>query len=304
MTALVATDLDGTVLFTVRQPEPEPCVVPAGGVPPAGGAEGMGGVALVGGAEGMGVVSAGGTVRTAGLVPVDGTACGYMTAAAAAGWSRLAGADLVVPVTTRSVPQYLRLALPGRPPRYAIVSNGACLLVDGVVDARWHRTVTCQIAATAAGFQQVWDKAVGWHADYGFKLVRAVEEFFIYLTVVRREPWLEQLAAEVQVWAEANGWRASLQGRKLYLVPAALDKSVAVAHLAARVGADQVFAGGDSLLDAEMLRRADAAIRPSHGELHLVGFTAQHCQVTVESGIAAGDEIISWYARRCGLADA
>lgn len=224
-----------------------------------------------------------------------------MTTEAAAGWRRLAEAGVVVPSTTRSIPQYQRLRLPGPPPQYAVVCNGARLLVDGEIDEIWHRTVSEEIEASAADFASVWDQAVAWHAEYGFKLVRAVETFFVYLTVTQREPWLEEFAEQAEAWASARGWRASLQGRKLYLVPAILDKSAAVTHLAARLGVDRVFAGGDSLLDAGMLRSADASIRPCHGELQQIGFTAPHCQVTADRDVAAGDEIISWYLRKAGL---
>ena len=258
MTALVATDLDGTVMFTVKRPPP-------------------------------------------GLVLVDEVGSACMTTTTAAGWERLAATGSLVPVTTRSIPQYRRLALPGPPVRYAMVCNGARLLVDGEIDAQWHHRVRRDIAASAAGFHAVWQQAICWHANRGFRTLRAVEEFFIYLTVVRSEGWLTEFAAEAQDWAAPLGWHASLQGRKLYLVPAVLDKSVAVAQLATRLSADEVIAGGDSGLDAAMLRAARAAIRPRHGELHRIGFTAPNCQVTAEQGPVAGDEIVGWYARQIGM---
>lgn len=258
MTAMVATDLDGTVIFTMDQPPP-------------------------------------------GVVVVDEVGSGYMTAATADRWERLVGVGMVVPVTTRSIPQYRRLALPGPPARYAAVCNGARLLVDGEVDVAWHRRVRRDIAATAAGFHLVWQQATIWQAKRGFRMLHAVEEFFVYLTVARNAGWLLEFAAEAQSWAAPLGWQASLQGRKLYLVPTVLDKSVAVSHLAARIPADEIIAGGDSLLDAGMLRAARTAIRPCHGELDRIGFTAPNCQVTAEQGLAAGDEIVGWYARQIGM---
>ena len=281
MPVTVATDLDGTVLFSARSlailagEDLSPSVALSPSVDPA-------------------------PAGPEGLVEIDGV-YGYMTSAAAATWSRLTEAGVVVPVTTRSIPQYLRLGLPGRPPRYAIVGNGAQLLVDGQPDPAWKSSVVREIARSSVAFGVVWAQAGAWHAEHGFKLLGEVEECFVYLTVVRREPWLTEFASQAQAWAEPRGWRASLQGRKLYLVPLALDKAAAVTRLAARLGADEVVAGGDSLLDAEMLRVADAAIRPGHGELHRVGFTAPRCRVASAKGIAAGEEIISWYAQRCGL---
>lgn len=263
MSTIIATDLDGTVLFSER-------------------------------------AMAAGTVRPdpADLVPIDidgDRTYAYMTTATARRWAELTAAGVVVPATTRSVPQYLRLRLPGQPPPYAIVCNGARLLVGGESDPVWERQVRRTMADAAASFETVWKQGVDWHDRRGFAAVRAVEDFFVYLTVEHREAWLPEFAAEAGVWAETNGWRVSLQGRKLYLLPASLDKAAAVAHVAGRLAADRVVAGGDSLLDAGMLRAADAAIRPAHGELHLTNFSLPHCRTTVASGAAAGDEIINWY---------
>jgi hypothetical protein len=260
---VVATDLDGTVLFSERamaagQTRPEP----------------------------------------ADLVAVDvdaGRTFAYMTTRAAGRWTDLARAGVVVPATTRSVPQYLRLRLPGPRPRLAVVCNGARLLVDGESDPVWERTVRQRMAVAAAPFATVWQQATRWHDERGFSAVRAVEEFFVYLTVQQREDWLVAFAQEAADWARSRGWRVSLQGRKLYLLPVTLDKAAAVAHVAERVCADRVVAGGDSLLDAEMLRAADAAIRPAHGELHVTGFAAPACRTTSSAGAAAGDEIVDWY---------
>ncbi|MBT8224142.1 MAG: HAD family hydrolase [Dactylosporangium sp.] len=260
MTALVATDLDGTVMFSLAGPP-------------------------------------------AGALTVDPVADTYMTSAVVAGWSRLATAGVLVPVTTRTVDQYQRLMLPGPPPRYAVVGNGTRLLVRGESDPTWQRAVRKDLVAAGAGFQTVWKQAVRWRSGRAFRLVRGVDEAFVYLAAERRDSWLVAFAHEASAWADQRGWRASLQGRKLYLVPVALDKAAAVARLAARLGTDEVFAGGDSLLDAQMLRSASASIRPNHGELNQTGFSAPNCQATVEGGTPAGDEIVAWYLSRAGLGD-
>ena len=258
VTALVATDLDGTVMFSIERPP-------------------------------------------SGVLTVDTIADAYMTSHTAEIWGKLTEAGVIIPITTRSTSQYLRLLLPGRPPQYSLVCNGALLLVNGQPDQDWNEEVRHELAGTAQEFRTVWKQAARWHATHTFHLIRAVEEYFIYLTAARREHWLIEFAREAAAWARPRGWQASLQGRKLYLVPETLDKSVAVARLARRLGAERVFAGGDSLLDAGMLRSASAAIRPNHGELHRAGFSAPRCEVTADDGLAAGEEIVTWYAARSGL---
>jgi phosphoserine phosphatase len=174
------------------------------------------------------------------------------------------------------------------------------VLVDGASDPDWERQVRRRLASSEKSFDEAWQEAQRWRERRGFDAVRAVEDFFIYLTVRVREPWLTDFAEEAADWGRINGWRVSLQGRKLYLLPTGLDKAAAVAHAAERLGAGRVVAGGDSLLDADMLRAAHAAIRPAHGELHLTGFTSPHCLTTASAGAAAGDEILDWYVAQTG----
>ncbi|GAA0804568.1 HAD family hydrolase [Spirilliplanes yamanashiensis] len=262
MTTVVATDLDGTLLFSQR------AMAAGSRRPPA-----------------------------KDLVPVDvegGRTYAYMTTAVIRDWARLAGAGALVPATTRSVPQYRRLRLPGPPPHIAIVCNGARLLVGGEAEPAWEHRVRRRMRGGVA-FDVVWREATGWYHRHPFAALRAVEDLFMYLTVRERADWLTDVAAQAAAWAGGVGWRASLQGRKLYLLPRTLDKAAAVAHAAERLAADRLVAGGDSLLDAGMLRAADAAIRPAHGELHSTGFALPHCRTTREAGAAAGDEIIAWY---------
>jgi hypothetical protein len=261
----VATDLDGTVLFSERamgSSRPDPARLTA-------------------------VDIAGDQIYA------------HMTDTVIAGWTRLAGAGAVLPATTRSVPQYTRLRLPGPPPRYAVVCNGARILVDGSSDPDWEHRIRAALRE-AASFAEVERQCAVWRDERGFASLRSVEDFFVYFTVTVREDWLEPFAGEVAGWCRERGWRASLQGRKLYLLPDALDKAAAVAEVARRVGARRVVAGGDSLLDQRMLAAADAAIRPAHGELHVTGYSAPNCRTTVGHGAAAGDEIMDWYTEEVG----
>jgi hypothetical protein len=84
----------------------------------------------------------------------------------------------------------------------------------------------------------------------------------------------------------------SLQGRKVYAVPAGLTKSAAATEVVARCGGGPLLAAGDSLLDADLLDAADAAIRPAHGELAGTGFVRRHLAVTAATGVAAGEELL------------
>lgn len=214
----------------------------------------------------------------------------YVTEAAAAGLAALAGEALLVPTTTRTPEQLARVHLPGPPARWAIAANGGRLLVDGVVDEDFSRVVAERLAGTADVAEV--------HAHLGrpqpfLRTVRVASGLFAYAVVDRDEvppAWV----AELTGWCAERGWGVSVQGRKVYAVPDGLTKSAAAAEVARRAGTTRFLAAGDSLLDADLLLAADAAVRPAHGELHDAGFAAPHVSVTTASGVAAGEEVVTW----------
>ncbi|MFR9726746.1 HAD family hydrolase [Streptomyces sp. MS19] len=198
---------------------------------------------------------------------------------------------VLVPTTTRTRKQYLRINFPGRAPQYAICANGGHLLINGVTDYDWHVSVRRALAADCATQAEVADH-LRTTADPAWLLKdRDAEGLFRYLVVERAllpDAWVKDLTD----WAEPRGWTVSLQGRKLYAVPAPLTKSAAVAEVARRTGGGTVLAAGDSLLDGDLLRAADHGWRPGHGELAADGWTAPHVTALRSHGVLSGEEIL------------
>ena len=230
----------------------------------------------------------------------DGKEASFMTAAAAAGLVALAETTLAVPVTTRVADQYRRVVLPGRPPRYSVTTNGGALLVDGRADRGWTRRVERELAGSFP-LEAVWEQ-VGHicHPDFTVML-RNASGLFCY-AVVRPSLLPTGFVDDVSGWAAERGWRTSLQGRKLYWVPERLTKGAAVAEVAEREGCELVLAAGDSLLDVDLLLGADRGIHPRHGELHEQGWSGPNVVSTQSSGIAAGTEIVRWFAAQAAQA--
>lgn len=259
MTVLVATDLDRTLIYSRKAREL--------------------------GADDAGAVC---------VEMHDGKQASFMTSGAAAGLARLAAAAVVVPVTTRIVEQYDRVSLPGTPPRFAVAANGGVLLVDGRPDRAWSRRVGQELTASAP-LEQVWSHvAAVCRPEFTLKL-RNASGLFCY-AVVHPGRLPAGFVDELSSWAAERGWRTSLQGRKLYWVPDRLSKSAALHAVAERIAPELVLAAGDSLLDIDLLLAADRGIHPRHGELHERGWTAPHVTCTGSSGIAAGAEIVTWFA--------
>jgi hypothetical protein len=188
---------------------------------------------------------------------------------------------------------------PARRP-LAVASNGGHLLVDGVPDPDWTAAVQARLAGCAPpGDQRAPARGLG---EFVLNL-RLAAEMFAYAVVDRAAlpvAWVADLAA----WCAPRGWAVSLQGRKVYAVPRPLTKSAAAAEVLARTGGGPLLAAGDSLLDADLLRAADIAVRPAHGELAETGFTLPHLHVTAATGAAAGAELLGWLGERAAVAAA
>ncbi|MBV9728958.1 MAG: HAD family hydrolase [Pseudonocardiales bacterium] len=218
----------------------------------------------------------------------------YLTARAAHHVAELANTALLVPATTRTPHQYARVQLPGPSPRYAVCSNGAHLLCNGVPDPEWHRETRRRVNASAAPLPEV-----SAHLQHALHrnwpiTVRVTEQMFLY--VVTSPGWSLPTGwiNDLTHWAHAHGWQLSTTGRKVHLVPAALSKSAAITELASRTRARLVLAAGDSLLDVDMLRHADIAIHPAHGELAATGWSHPTVTRTRTTGVRAGEEILRW----------
>lgn len=228
----------------------------------------------------------------------EGADASWMTADAAEIFADLHRDVLVVPTTTRTPEQWSRITLPGPPSRYAITANGGILLVDGVPDSDWHRTVEVGLAEVAP-LAEVWEYAGHvCRPEWTVKL-RNARGLFCY-AVLHRTRLPPGFLAESAAWAHERGWQLSLQGRKLYWVPRSLTKSAAVAEIVHRTGITTVLAAGDSLLDQDLLEAADGGIVARHGELVASGWQAAHVRVTAEWGVRAGAEIVHWLHAESG----
>lgn len=259
MTRLIASDLDQTLIFSPR-------------------------------------AAARGPVRAARAVEVlSGAVISLLSQDTERGLLAAARTAVFVPATTRTQAQYERLDLPGRP-RYAVVASGGRLLVDGVPDPDWAGTVADRLADRGAPLAAVAELFAGW-ADRGWLLrVRDADGLFL-VAGVQPELLHPGELAEVVGACTARGWRALHQGRKLYVLPAGLDKAAAVAHVADRVRTTAgepvvLLAAGDTLLDWPMLLAADEGWFPFGSELDRLGLGAPHLTRTDRAGLAAAEQIV------------
>lgn len=230
----------------------------------------------------------------------DGAPLSFMTHTAAALLRTVTDLTTFVPTTTRTIAQYQRITLPGGPHRYAITSNGGNILADGQPDHTWHARIQSCVAESGQTLEHVRSALQQRISTEWVHNFRTAEDLFCYLVVdIAAVP--TGFLSQWSQWCAERNWTVSMQGRKIYTVPAALCKSNAVAEVRRRLDADpttrtptSVLAAGDGALDAELLRYADEAMRPRHGELQTANFHSPGLLVSSATGVAAGEEILRW----------
>ncbi|MGY1652164.1 hypothetical protein [Geodermatophilus sp. SYSU D01119] len=249
------------------------------------------------------IYSASAAGTTEGLQVVEHLDGAPLSHATPASWELLAELSrraVLVPVTTRTEAQYGRVRLPVVP-RYALCGNGGVLLADGVRDPGWDAWAAAT-AAEAAPLPELLAPLEAVAGEPWVRTVRSAEGLFGYLVAHTRDGIPEDWLAATTDAATAAGATLSVQGRKVYVVPAGLSKAAGLLRLrrllAGEGPAPRLLCAGDSLLDAPMLLAADAAVRPAHGELHEQGWTGARVAVTGATGAAAGEEIVRWLLAR------
>lgn len=236
-----------------------------------------------------------------GLVPaevIDGRTVSYISQQALDMLKELAAKIVFMPVTTRTIAQYRRINLFQETviPDYAVTSNGGNILVNGVVDPEWRAAVGRLVERGSVPAEEAGRIVRSVVRAEWITSERYCDELF-YTFVVHRDSLPLDEITRMAERLDGLGWKVSLQGRKLYIVPEAVNKSDAILHVRRTVRSEPMVASGDSLLDKSLLAAADYAIAPCHGEIFAeqqAGLVNLEYPFTKQSGVFAGDEIMQY----------
>lgn len=227
--------------------------------------------------------------------PYQGRIVSYMTQFSHRALQTLREEILFVPVSTRSVSQYQRIAFDaGWIPKYALVSNGGTLLVDGVADEEW-KDASLQLIAPCA--DQLLAAEALLQEDTNRTLeVRRVDGLFVFTKSSQPERTLERLAASLDL-EEVELYR---NGVKVYVLPKALNKGAAVDRFLGWIGGKAghtILCAGDSDFDLPLLERGDVIFCPA--DLAETGVLRGKGEIhAVAEGNILSDEIFAWVKKR------
>lgn len=155
---------------------------------------------------------------------------------------------MLLPVTTRSVEQYMRIKW-DNPPEYALTSNGTVLLEKNIPIN--HEDISEYISGI--------EKLESMINPEDFIKVKFVDEKYLFAYCYENSD-VKALYEKYSVMTKLN---TQYSGRKIYFFPPPADKGKAVKKFAEKYNFDFIISAGDSSIDYSMLEIADIALLPN-----------------------------------------
>ena len=182
----------------------------------------------------------------------EGKELSYMTKKAYDTLQRVAEAITFVPITTRSVEQYQRIAFFGKKyPQYALTTNGGILLYENKIEKNWFFQ-TKQMIKFSEGELEKAKEIIKKDSAVCFE-IRKVDDIFVYTKSTDPQKTAKRLSGQLnleRVFVDTNG-------EKIYVFPKILHKGLAIKRLKHFLQCGVVFSAGDSGFDIPMLEEAD-----------------------------------------------
>lgn len=224
---------------------------------------------------------------------VNGKEQSFMTETAIHLLNKVRSSVMFVPVTTRTKAQYERIELfqSNQTPPYAVVSNGAVILINGKVDEEWHEHIVNRCNQECVSREEIRAKLKESFSKEWLIEERDADGWFFYY-IVDPEKTNEEAIHNFQEWCDLKGWEATLHGRKFYLIPKPINKGDAVTFIKDRENQAFSISAGDSLLDVPMLSSTTIAFTAKGSELDSDHSPVTSLRVTDKEGILSPESLL------------
>lgn len=200
-----------------------------------------------------------------------------------------------IPVTTRTQEQYERIEFSkfGIVFPMAVVCNGGKILVDGRENLEYKAYIE-ELLHKSGSIEDVMHEFEKYDNIVGIIKTRVVENLFFY-SVVDEDIFNVEYLNGFFSHLNKNNWNYFINGRKIYYIPEGISKDQAIKFIADKLKDYKFVAMGDSLMDLPMLKVAEAAYIPKHGELvakDIQGIN-ENLYISRREGMEAAEEILS-----------
>lgn len=201
----------------------------------------------------------------------------------------------LIPVTTRNILQYRRMTI-AQNFRFALVSNGARLLINGEEDLEWNASIRKLVPGVDA--KQVFTDFKHEFAPAFPNVSLRLIDWNLVSASVDDSKELKTVFTDIDSWAFAKGWDAHASGRKLHLSPTGLSKGSLIAHFVQRSSSPVTWcAGGDSTMDESMLLNAGRGFVPRDSIISKRIENQTSIRVMESAGVLAATELVSEYSK-------
>lgn len=193
----------------------------------------------------------------------------------------------LIPCTLRSFEQTnrIRFITPELTP-ILICDNGFSIYHRGILDMEWDRQMQNQL--TSYPNAEVYRFLKDYVAANNIPLsqIKSNRDAF-YTLIFQNAEDAAYYASSIASLVPLKKYYIDLQGRKLYIIPNFLDKSIALLHIKNQMQSETIVTAGDSSVDENFVRAGDIAILPGHSLLHIPSAIR-----TTAVGIYAGEELL------------
>ena len=163
----------------------------------------------------------------------------------------------IVPVTTRTLPQYLRLEnlVQDLGCEYSLVCNGAILLHHMQIDQDWYEETLDIVGNETAEIAE----AKSWLLkNCGEESTHSAFGLFVYAKTSSSKNLAEALKQNI----DTNKITVLFDHNKTYCIPKSMNKGSAIKRFSKKFNVTVSVAAGDSELDIPMLNQAKIAVIP------------------------------------------
>lgn len=213
----------------------------------------------------------------------DGQPLSFMTEKSIELYKALCKKITVIPVTTRSTEQFMRIEYI-KNSQYAIVSNGAKLFVNGVEDKEW----TEYYKACVENCMPVFEKCRNaLKESFPQCNVRMADNIFLYSRLDDNSNTAFEILSDL---CRNDNVNISESHGKIYVIPSEIGKGRAVKRFMKKYNfTGKTVSAGDSLMDLDMLLSTDYSIAV-YGELSEK--LKNHSNTTVINSPVVSDKIL------------
>lgn len=164
---------------------------------------------------------------------------------------------LFVPVTTRSIEQYKRIDFGIGPVKYALACNGGVLLVNSEKEPAWYKD---SLELVKPCLEEI-KKGIAFleNEPARFFEIRFIEDLFVFTKCHDPLVILKKLKDQLDLSLVS----VFNNGEKIYILPAAMDKGLAVRRFREYIKAQRIISAGDSEFDIPLLENSDIGLIPA-----------------------------------------